>query len=293
MRLVFRGECLEGHDPQSVREAVARALKLDEQRAQRLFSGKPIVLRRQMDSVAAYRLIVRFAQLGARVYAEPARPPVASARAGSRTPRPVRAPATVPAVARVGQASGWPPGLPGPHPAAAPTAAAAPQRARPWTPLQWAAIGVLGPCAAIVLGLALGPGLSTLWPHPAEPGEAGATVGERSAPRTAMAVPTVPLLARDGQVAEPAEPDAPAQATAEEEAEASLPRGARQDYRQRYLAAPEHKAFAVSTRGAHAWHAGAGTRNEARDRALADCMAALQPGDEGCRIVDADGEWLE
>jgi hypothetical protein len=65
------------------------------------------------------------------------------------------------------------------------------------------------------------------------------------------------------------------------------------DYRQAYLPAAAHKAFALSTGRLHAWHAGAATPDQARELALARCMERLRPGDDGCRIVDADGELLE
>jgi hypothetical protein len=61
------------------------------------------------------------------------------------------------------------------------------------------------------------------------------------------------------------------------------------DYKLRYLSAPAHKAFALSTGGAHGWYAGAASENEARELAVARCMAVLRPGDDGCRIADADG----
>lgn len=70
-RLVFRGECHPGHDPQAVRQAVVAALKLDDRRAARLFSGRQVVLRRGVDLPSAHRYIVRLAALGAMVRAEP------------------------------------------------------------------------------------------------------------------------------------------------------------------------------------------------------------------------------
>lgn len=87
LQLVFSGECIDGHDPRAVREAVASALKLDEERAARLFSGKRVVLRRRADAVAAHRHIARFAMMGALLCAEPSQP----ARTGrARRWRPLR-----------------------------------------------------------------------------------------------------------------------------------------------------------------------------------------------------------
>lgn len=74
LRLVFSGECIEGHDPVAVRRAVAAALKLSETRSARLFSGKHIVLKQQVDSAYAARQIARFAAMGAVLRTEPCRP---------------------------------------------------------------------------------------------------------------------------------------------------------------------------------------------------------------------------
>jgi hypothetical protein len=64
-------------------------------------------------------------------------------------------------------------------------------------------------------------------------------------------------------------------------------------YRLGYAAAAGHKAFALSTRGVHAWHAGAASDDAAREAALGGCMAALQAEGDSCRVVDADGQWQE
>src|SRR5437762_1990096 len=97
MQLVFRGECLAGYDPRVVRQALARALRLDEARTERLFSGKPVVLRRNVDALRADRHIARFAILGAVLRAEPSKP--ISRRPA---PSPSKGPAT-----RTARAPGW------------------------------------------------------------------------------------------------------------------------------------------------------------------------------------------
>ncbi len=74
LRLVFCGECIKGHDPVVVRRAVGAALKLSETRTARLFSGKHIVLKQQVDSVYAARQIARFAAMGAVLRTEQHRP---------------------------------------------------------------------------------------------------------------------------------------------------------------------------------------------------------------------------
>jgi len=63
------------------------------------------------------------------------------------------------------------------------------------------------------------------------------------------------------------------------------------EYRQGYLLARNHKAFAISSRSTHAWIAGADSNSEARERALASCMQSVQPMGGSCRVVDADGAW--
>ena len=66
-----------------------------------------------------------------------------------------------------------------------------------------------------------------------------------------------------------------------------------QEYRHSYLSAPNPKAFAISAGGAFAWAASAATENEARERAVTQCISAMRAGDDGCRIVDANGEWVD
>ena len=74
LRLVFSGECIPGHDPVAVRQAVAAALKLSTQHGERLFSGKHIVLKQQVDSAYAAKQIARFAAMGAVLRTEQHRP---------------------------------------------------------------------------------------------------------------------------------------------------------------------------------------------------------------------------
>ncbi|HEY0857113.1 MAG TPA: hypothetical protein VGE16_08655, partial [Albitalea sp.] len=145
-QLVFSGECIDGHDPRAVREEVARALKLDERRAARLFSGQPVVLRRQVDAETARRHIDRFAAMGALLRAQPMPP---------SPPRPGRVEAME-----------------------APTRS---PRARPWRRLRrtsrrllrWAGIGLLSIVFGVGLGLVLGPGLNSPWPDEPAPHDAG------------------------------------------------------------------------------------------------------------------------
>jgi hypothetical protein len=244
LQLVFHGECLDGHDPVAVRRAVVKALKLDEKRAARLFSGQRVVLRREVSAAAAERHIARFAQMGALVHAEPSQP---------RTRRPKPAPTRDARPARAGAA--WP------------------------RPLRWAAVGMVGSAVALMLGVAL-------WPQ--APAHIAASATDTTAGLVASAIvspvtaPTKTTAAAPPQAASEAD-DIPHDMSAE----------ALREYRQGYVHARGHKAFAISSGGAHAWHAGANTANEASEGALASCMQARRAGDEGCRIVELDGQWQE
>jgi len=246
LRLVFSGECLDGYDPQDVRRTIASALKLDEKRAARLFSGKPLVLRREVDVVAAHRYIARFALMGAVVRAEPSKP---------RPPRTTRF-EPVPAMD-------------------VPTSLARPLWRRS---LQGAGIGVLSIVVGLALGLVLGPGLNAPWTETRPPGASAAS----------GTVANVPLLLPRAPAAAPLAPPA-----VDEEILKDMPAEAEREYELRYLGAPDHKAFAMSSGGVPVWVAGAASAREASERALVRCMEAQQPGDHGCQVVDVDGNWQE
>jgi hypothetical protein len=142
---------------------------------------------------------------------------------------------------------------------------------------------------SLLLAVVLLRGLNALWPETRPPGAATASLPEAIQP-----APPTPTVAAAG-TAPGAVPVAPAspQPLAPEPAPQDMTADAQREYRSHYLPAPDHKAFAISFGGAYAWHAGAGSENEARERAIANCVAALRPGDDGCRIVDADGHWEE
>lgn len=267
LQLVFSGECLSGHDPQAVRVAVAKALKLDERRAARLFSGSRIVLRRELDVATAHRAIARFAMIGALVRAEPSKP---------RRPRPA---STEPAAARGVRAL---------------------LALDLWAWWQTVGIGALCIAGGLMLGVLLGPGWNALWPDPSPPEEAMAA--PQAPADKPPAEPLVPVAA-DAPLAMPPSEALPAFATtgparaaaptpAEEILQEMSPEAER-EYKRHYLRARTHKAFAISSGGVHAWQAGAPTDVEARELALARCVAALRLPDDGCRIIDADGKLLE
>ena len=250
LQLVFRGECLDGYDPGVVRQAVARALRLDEARTERLFSGKPVVLRRKVDAVRADRHIARFATLGAVLRAEPSKPT-------SRRPEPL--------------------------PSRGPASRTA--RAPWWGPQKWGRLRAICIVLAVILGVAMGPALKALWQ---ETSTSNAAMSQDSADATrssplaqapADMSPTAPMPERSPDPATDGE--IPEDMTTE----------ALREYRQGYLLARNHKAFAISSRSTHAWIAGAGSQNEARERAVASCMESVQPVGGSCRVVDADGAW--
>jgi len=244
LQLVFRGECLDGYDPVVVRQAVARTLRLDEARTERLFSGKPVVLRREVDALKADRHIARFATLGAVLRAEPSKPT-------SRRPEPLssRGPTT-----RTG-------------------------RALKWRPLKWGGLAVL----TVILGIAIGTRMDALWPQTSS---SNATTSQDPADVTRSS--SLPQAPADMSPTAPVPEGSPHPATDDEIPE-DMTTEALREYRQGYLLARNHKAFAISSRGTHAWIAGAGSENEARERAVASCMESVQPTGGSCRVVDADG----
>jgi len=240
LQLVFRGECIDGYDPAVVRQAVARALRLDEARTERLFSGKPVVLRREVDALRADRHIARFATLGAVLRAEPSKPT-------SRGPatRTARAP--------------W------------------------WRPLKWGGLGVICIVLAGILGVATGPALNALWP---ETSPSNATTSQEPADATRSS----PLAQAPADMSPTAPvPEGSPHPATDGEIPEDMTTEALREYRQGYLLARNHKAFAISSRGTHAWIAGAGSEKEARERALASCMESVQAMGGSCRVVDADG----
>ena len=108
--LTFRGEIIEGHDPEQVKARLARMLAIDDPaKLRRLFSGDPIVLRRNMERKEAAGLYSRLRQQG--IQAElvkigergdlhsgeavpaPAAAPTAAARTPENADRPPNGPA--------------------------------------------------------------------------------------------------------------------------------------------------------------------------------------------------------
>ena len=257
-RLVFEGECLTSHNPHAVRTAVVRALLLDEANAARLFSGKRVVIRQELDAASAHRHIKRFARMGAVLRAEPAKP--------RQTPPPRAVQSVAPVLA-------------------ADTITTAPAARGGRWPVMAAVLSALCLVGALMFWQLLGPSS-----EPVVTAEPVATLPAAASSPWAQVL-QAPALATASAGAEATTSSTP-QGTA-----ATLPLGMRAqalaEHQQRYLPAKAFKAFALSNDGAFAWHAGAASDNEAREQALNRCMAAMAPGDYGCRVVDSGGRWEE
>jgi hypothetical protein len=72
-RLVFRGEVLKGQHPAVVKGRLADALKLSDDKAELLFSGSHIILKRRADPKTAARYQGLFKKAGARLRVLPVR----------------------------------------------------------------------------------------------------------------------------------------------------------------------------------------------------------------------------
>ena len=152
--------------------------------------------------------------------------------------------------------------------------------------LRWAGVGALTVLGGVSLGLLLGPGLSA-WLQPGA-ADSAQTPPQQPLPVLAAVVPAVVPTTVPVPASAPAGEIAPGVPLPPEMGDAAL-----RAYRQAYAAAAGHKAFALSSRGVHAWHAGAASDDAAREAALGGCMAALQTAGDSCRVVDADGQWQE
>jgi uncharacterized membrane protein YhaH (DUF805 family) len=79
LQLVFRGEVIDGFAPEQVRQRIAQALKLDDERVAQLFAGGRTVLKRSLEPALARRYADKLAELGARVHLEPSDAPPTTA----------------------------------------------------------------------------------------------------------------------------------------------------------------------------------------------------------------------
>lgn len=104
-RIIFRGEVLDGHAREQVMQTAAERLGATIGQVGQMFSGRPAVLKKGLDSTSAQRYVAVLARLGMRASAEPmpdettAEAPVAAAPAPQPAPAgdDVLAPVTLPA----------------------------------------------------------------------------------------------------------------------------------------------------------------------------------------------------
>jgi len=99
--VVFSGEIADGKDEREVREDVARAFKLKSEQVQKLFSGRPVALKRGLDKGQAIKYRNRLARAGALgkiVVSRPKAEAAASAASSAATPAPP-SPSSAPASA--------------------------------------------------------------------------------------------------------------------------------------------------------------------------------------------------
>jgi hypothetical protein len=105
--IYFRGEMLDDADPAAVREGVARLFKLEAAAAARLFSGKPVRVKHDVDADSASRYRAAFRDVGAlvQIVAAGSAPPAAREEPGTPEP-PAESPATGNAADPDGAAAG-------------------------------------------------------------------------------------------------------------------------------------------------------------------------------------------
>lgn len=278
LELVFRGECLEGYDPAAVRATLAKALKLDQRRADRLFSGRRIVVRRNVDVVAAHRYIAKFAMMGAVLQAEPQEGVSEEPPAPLPPPAPPPPPAALPVLKTAAHDSRF----------SSSTLEYRPRKPR-W--MRWLGTGIGCVMAGAALGLLLGPGFGS--PSTASVAPAPVARMAEVPPPVADPAPVVPVSSPPVQQVAQARPAAPPPvepaAPAPERIPVSLTPTARGVYTGVYRAAQTPKSLAISPTGAYGWASGA----DAVALALSRCNAAKAPGDPPCETVNIDGNWLQ
>lgn len=71
VRLVYAGEILEGFEADAVKRAVGERLKLEGAQLDRLFTGKKVVVRREIERAKAEKMVARFQRHGASFRIEP------------------------------------------------------------------------------------------------------------------------------------------------------------------------------------------------------------------------------
>ena len=66
-RLIFRGELLDGQHRAVVKRRLSEALKLKDGQVEKLFSGQPVILKREVDRTAAAQYQALFKKAGAQL----------------------------------------------------------------------------------------------------------------------------------------------------------------------------------------------------------------------------------
>jgi hypothetical protein len=87
-RLVFSAEVLEGQHPAVVKKRLAAVLKLPDERMDMLFSGKPVVIKKNIDRDNAARYQAAFKKAGAQLRVLPVQQPGAAEQPPPDTPAP-------------------------------------------------------------------------------------------------------------------------------------------------------------------------------------------------------------
>jgi len=85
--LVFRGDIAAGQKIMAVRERVQKLFKADDQQLERLFSGRPVTIRRDLDQAQAEQYQQALLQAGALVELKPATGRMAAPQASGREPK--------------------------------------------------------------------------------------------------------------------------------------------------------------------------------------------------------------
>ena len=65
--IVFKGDIVDGHDPETVKAQVSKLLKADAKKTAALFSGKQIVLKKTADKALAIKYGTALKKVGADV----------------------------------------------------------------------------------------------------------------------------------------------------------------------------------------------------------------------------------
>lgn len=69
--IVFRGELVSGADPAQVRENLCQLFKMDAERVEKLFVGKPVVVKKNTDQTTAMKMRAMLKKAGAECQMQP------------------------------------------------------------------------------------------------------------------------------------------------------------------------------------------------------------------------------